>query len=94
MSLSKETVDTLDEFFAAVVADRDKIVAFYDARMCFASYCEITSSLGAALIKNKLYTNVEVAHMLGIMIADTLTRESTTRCEYKLGDSAIVGGKQ
>jgi len=94
LSLSKEVKDQLDECFAAIVADRDKVVSFYDGRYCFASYLEITSSLGAALIKNKLYTNIEVANMMAISLADTLTRESTTRCEYKLGDSVTVGGKQ
>lgn len=54
--MDKQTADSLDECFAAVIASRDAIIPFYDCRFVFASYCEVLGSLAASLIKNGIYT--------------------------------------
>ena len=92
--MDKEVADNLDECFAAVIASRDAIIPFYDARFVFASYCEILGSLGASLIKNGIYTRENVAHMLATMLADSITRDSKTVCIRKIGDEVIEGRKQ
>jgi hypothetical protein len=84
----------LDECAAQVFADRDKIIAFYDVRFVFASYVEVLASLAAAMIKNDIYSREAMAHLLGDMMANALTRESKTECQRTLGTDAIVGGKQ
>lgn len=84
----------LDECFAAVAADRTKILSFYDVRFAFASYCEVLGSISAACIKNGIYTRTQIAHLLADMLADALTRDSQSECIRKFGDDPIVGGKQ
>lgn len=85
---------SLDECAAQVFAGRDKVIAFYDVRLVFASYAEVLGSLAAAMIKNEIYSRAAMAHLLADMLADALTRESTTACVRTLGTEAIVGGKQ
>lgn len=94
MSEPKNPTELLDECFAQIAADRTKILAFYDVRYCFASYCEVLGSIAAACIKNNVYSREQVAHLLGDMLANALTRESNTECVRKYGDDPIVGGKQ
>lgn len=89
-----ESTKMLDECFAQIAADRDKVIAFYDVRYVFASYCEVLGSISAACIKNSIYTREQMAHLLADMLANALTRESNTACQRKMGDDAIVGGKQ
>jgi hypothetical protein len=90
----EKPLDALDECFAQVVAGRDKVIAFYDVRYVFASYCEVLASIGAACIKNNVYSREDMGRLLGDMIGNALTRESKTTCQRTLGDDAIVGGKQ
>ena len=84
----------LDECFAAIAADRTKVLAFYDVRFVFASYCEVLGSIAAACIKNGIYNRKQIAHLLADMLADAVTRESNAECQRKFGDDPIVGGKQ
>jgi hypothetical protein len=84
----------LDECFAQIAADRDKVIGFYDVRFVFASYVEILASIAAACIKNNIYTRENMAHLLADMLANAITRDSTTTCQRTLGTDAIVGGKQ
>ena len=90
----KSCTDELDECFTAVAADRTKVLAFYDVRYVFASYCEVLGSISAACIKNGIYTRTQIAHLLADMLADALTRESEAECVRKVGTDVIVGGKQ
>lgn len=87
-------VTSLDECAKQVFADRDKVIAFYDVRLVFASYAEVLGSLAAAMIKNEIYTRAAMAHLLADMLADAVTRESKTECVRTLGTDAVVGGKQ
>lgn len=86
--------DALDECFKQVTTDRDKVIAFYDVRYVFASYCEIVASIAAACIKNEIYTREQMAHLLADNLANALSRDSKTACVRTLGTDAVVGGKQ
>lgn len=92
--MSEKPFDKLDECFKQIAADRDKVIAFYDVRFVFASYCEILASIAAACVKNQIYTREQMAHLLVDNLANALSRESTTACQRTRGDDAVVGGKQ
>jgi ferritin-like protein len=92
--LPKVWTDALDECFAAVAADRTKVLAFFDVRHVFASYCEVTGSIAAACIKNGIYDRTQTAHLLADMLADALTRDSNSKCERRFGDEIVEGSKQ
>jgi len=94
--MTKRQIDDpkLDECAAAVFADRDKVVAFYDVRYVFAAYCEVLGSLAAAMIKNDIYPRAVMESLLEDVKKDALTRISTTGCNRQVGNDVIVGGKQ
>ena len=94
MTEPKGEFDGLDACFAQALDARDALTSFHDARYCFASYSEILSSLAAAMIKNQILTRKEVAHLLGDMMAEALTRDSSTPCKRTFGDTVFEGGKQ
>ena len=73
---------------------RGQLCAFYDARIVFASFCEIVSSLGASLIHTKVYPPEIVARMLSDLMADALTRECSTKLAYLSKDELVPKEKQ
>jgi hypothetical protein len=91
---SKQEIDKLDECFAVIIKDRDRVAAFYDVRHVLASYLEVCSGLGAATIKNGIYTKEEVAQLFAHMMADALTRDVKTVCQLTHGEDLIQGSKQ
>jgi hypothetical protein len=92
--MSEKPFDKLDECFAQIVADRDKVIQFYDVRFVFASYCEILGSLIAAMLHNNIYTPEQMAALMTDFVTNALTRKSTTTCQRTLGEDVIQGSKQ
>lgn len=92
--MSDKKFAKLDECFAQIVADRDKVIQFYDVRYVFASYTEVLASIAAAMIKNNIYTPQVMEALLADMVQNALTRDSKTVCQHTFGEDVIVGSKQ
>lgn len=88
-NLAEIAARQIDECATLVYQHRDQVVGIYDARICFAAYCEVLSSLSAAMIKNKVYPKEVIAQLLVDMANDAIVRESkATICHIGLDDGS------